>query len=63
MLDFMKQMIKRTWPSRIYEIDEVGSLWIVARLDNKGSYEYHYRDITESAGWCLVKPRNPPQQP
>jgi hypothetical protein len=55
---FMKQMIRRTWPSRVYEIDEYGQPWISARIREKdGKLHFHSWAIFESTGWRLVNRR------
>ena len=53
--EFMKILVKRNCPSRIYEIDEFGHPWIKARIREKNSYQWHTWSITEHSGWILVK--------
>jgi hypothetical protein len=53
-VDFMNVMISRSWPSRVYEIDEYGTPWIEARIRRKGRVEYHTWGIFERTGWRLV---------
>ena len=52
---FMKKMIKRRWPSRVYEIDEYGHPWIAARVRERGRYVSHIWAIMEETGWRRVK--------
>ena len=54
---FMKAMIKRRFPSRVYEIDEYGLPWIMARLKVGDKYKLHTWGIGESTGWRRVKKR------
>jgi hypothetical protein len=54
---FMKKMIKRSWPSRVFMIDEYGDPWISARIRERGKYHYHTWKIAESTGWRQVKRR------
>lgn len=61
-LVFMKTMIRRRFPSRVYEIDESGTPWIAARIRRRGRVEYHCWGIFESTGWRLVR-RTCPTQP
>lgn len=56
-LAFMKAMIRRDFPSRVYQIDEFGIPWIAARMFRRRRWEYHTWGIFESTGWRLVKPR------
>lgn len=56
-VSFMKAMIRRTWPSRIVEIDEYGSPWIHARVRFRGKLRFHSWAIMESTGWRRVKRR------
>lgn len=56
-LAFMKIMIRRTTPSRVFEIDEYGVPWIAARIRRRGRCENHAWGIFESTGWRLVGPR------
>ena len=53
---FMKAMLKRTWPSRIAEIDEFGSPWIHVRTI-RGKPQFHSWAIMESTGWRVLKRR------
>jgi len=54
---FMKKMIKRTWPSRVYGIDEYGQPWISARIRERGKIHHHTWAIFESTGWRRVNRR------
>jgi hypothetical protein len=54
---FMKTMVKRSWPSRVYEIDEDGYPWISARIHKRGKREHHFWMIAESTGWRVVTRR------
>ena len=54
---FMKVMISRNWPSRVYKIDEYGVPWIKARLRRRGKPEHHWWAIVEKTGWRLVRKR------
>ncbi len=54
---FMKKMIQRTWPSRVYEIDEYGQPWISARIRENGKLCHHIWAIFESTGWRRVNRR------
>jgi hypothetical protein len=56
---FMKKMIARSWPSRIFKIDEYGTPWIAARICEKGRLCYYYWGIFESSGWRRVERRSP----
>jgi hypothetical protein len=56
-ISFMKAMIKRTWPSRVEEIDDYGFPWISAQIRVRGKLELHTWAITESSGWRLIRPR------
>ncbi|SFH58270.1 hypothetical protein SAMN05421753_101286 [Planctomicrobium piriforme] len=51
---FMKKMILRTWPARVYEIDEWGYPWIRAIFYERGKRHYHSWAVTESTGWRKV---------
>ena len=55
-LAFMKRMVRRKWPSRIYEIDEHGP-WIQARIRERGKARLHLWLIMESTGWRRVERR------
>jgi hypothetical protein len=55
---FMKAMIKRGRPSRVYEIDEYGQPWIRATLRQRGKLHYHSWSVFESTGWRLVNRRS-----
>jgi hypothetical protein len=55
---FMKKMIARSWPSRIFWIDEYGTPWIAATIREKRRFVYHTWGIFESSGWRLVKRRS-----
>lgn len=56
---FMKKLIRRSWPSRIYKVDSDGYPWIRAVIHERGRRHYHSWMITESTGWRLVKRRTP----
>jgi len=56
-IEFMKAMISRSWPSRIYEIDEYGTPWIAARIRKGGRIEHHIWAIFEETGWRFVRRR------
>ena len=57
-VEFMEAMIARSWPSRVYEIDEFGTPWIAARLRTDGEIEHHTWGILEQTGWQVVKRRS-----
>jgi hypothetical protein len=61
-LAFMKNMISRKSPSRIWRIDDSGYPWIRARMMYRGKPHYHSWLITESSGWRLVRRRTRPKQ-
>lgn len=52
---FMKRMMRRSWPSRVYKIDERGYPWVSARTCERGKWKYHTWMIAESSGWRHVK--------
>lgn len=54
-VEFMEVMIARSWPSRVFEIDEFGTPWIAARIRKHGQYEHHAWGIFEETGWRTVK--------
>jgi hypothetical protein len=54
---FMNKMLKRSWPSRVYKVDEQGHAWIRARFCERGRFHYHDWMIVESSGWRLVRRR------
>jgi hypothetical protein len=54
---FMKAMIRRSYPSRIYKIDKCGLPWIQSRIWKRGRWESHYWSISDSTGWRKVKRR------
>lgn len=56
-ISFMKKMIKRSWPSRVCEIDEFGNPWISARIRERGRCRHHTWAIMESTGWRCVERR------
>ena len=56
-VEFMESMISRTWPSRVYEIDEFGTPWIAARIWKNGRLEHHTWGIFEQSGWRIVRRR------
>jgi hypothetical protein len=55
---FMKAMIKRGRPARVYKIDESGQPWIRARLRQRGMVGYHSWSVFESTGWRLINRRS-----
>ncbi len=59
---FMKRMIRRRFPSRIYRIDETGYPWIAARIRRRGRIEHHHWGIFESTGWRVVRRKSPPKK-
>jgi hypothetical protein len=54
---FMKELIRRSWPSRVCAIDEYGYPWIRARVRQRGVIHHHHWLITESTGWRRVNRR------
>ena len=54
---FMKAMVARTWPSRVYKIEEDGAPWIAARMKQRGIMHHHSWGIYEETGWRLVRKR------
>jgi hypothetical protein len=54
---FMKRVIQRTWPSRVYQIDEFGQPWVSARIRERGKLCDHFWAILESTGWRRVNRR------
>ena len=56
-VEFMKQLLTRTWPSRVCEIDEWGNPWVDVRLKVGDKYEHHSWAILESTGWRFVEHR------
>jgi hypothetical protein len=54
---FLRYMITRKYPSRVYEIDENGHPWIVARIKIKGIFKHHAWAIMETTGWRKVEKR------
>lgn len=57
-VQFMKKLIRRTWPSRVKELDDSGYPWIEARIRERGRLVYHSWLITESTGWRQVHRRS-----
>ena len=57
-VDFMESMVARSWPSRVYEVDEFGTPWISARLRKNGEVEHHTWGLLERTGWRVVKGRS-----
>ena len=55
--DFMKRMIKRTWPSRVYKIDYLGYPWIRANMWHGKKPVFHFWMITDIDGWRKVDSR------
>lgn len=62
-ISFMKDMIRRSWPSRVWMIDEYGQPWIQARIRKRTRTHYHSWAIMESTGWRLVNRRVPKGEP
>jgi len=58
---FMRKMIRRTWPSRVFRIDEYGTPWVRAETIERGKRHYHEWNILESTGWRRVKRRLRPE--
>ncbi len=56
-LALMKKMIQRTWPSRVYEVDQQGQPWIRARIRVGKLYHDHTWAITEQSGLRRVNRR------
>lgn len=56
-IELMKVLISRSWPSRVYEIDDCGIPWIAVRIRTKGRVEHHHWGINERTGWRLVRKR------
>jgi len=56
---FMKKMIRRSWPSRISQLDDSGYPWVEARIRERGKLMHHIWLITESTGWRRVRRRTP----
>jgi len=56
-LSFMKILIRRRFPSRVYKIDESGTPWIAARVRRRGRVEHHFWGISETTGWRRVRRR------
>ena len=54
---FMKAIIARGRPSRIYEVDEYGTPWVAMRLQGLSGLEHHTWGIMEKTGWRKVVPR------
>lgn len=54
---FMKVMIGRTWPSRIYRIDDDGCPWIRAYIREGDQAGDHDWKIFEKTGWRLIGSR------
>ena len=46
-VEFMEAMIARSWPSRVYEVDEFGTPWVAVRLRKDGEIEHHTWGILE----------------
>jgi hypothetical protein len=55
---FMAKMLRRSWPSRVVEIDEFGTPWISARIRERGKLRLHTWAILESTGWRRVERRH-----
>ncbi len=55
---FMRAMIARTWPSRVFRVDDDAHPWIAARMRKRGQIEYHTWLIQEETGWRLVLKRD-----
>jgi len=56
-MSFMRILIRRRFPSRVYEIDEYGTPWIAARIRRRGRVEHHTWGIMETTGWRRVSSR------
>jgi len=56
-LSFMRILIRRRFPSRVYEIDKYGVPWIAARIRRRGRVEHHSWAIMETTGWRHVRRR------
>jgi hypothetical protein len=55
---FMKELVARTWPSRVFRIDDVGTPWIRARFTTGPVKGYHEWGIMEHTGWRKVTVRS-----
>lgn len=53
-IQFMKRMIRRKWPARVYRLDESGYPYIHAMIRQRGKRYWHTWMITESSGWRKV---------
>ncbi len=51
---FMKAIISRGLPSRIYDVDEYGTPWVEMRLQGPDGLEQHTWSIMEKTGWKKV---------
>ncbi len=56
-LAFMKYVIARGRPSRVYEVDENGIPWVAMRIQGPKGLEFHTWGIFEKTGWRKVSPR------
>jgi hypothetical protein len=56
-MTFMKRMIKRTRPSRVYQLDYLGYPWIRAVMRHGKKTVYHFWMISDSTGWRKVSRR------
>src|SRR5580704_11884257 len=54
---FMKRMIKRSWPSRVYERDYLGYPWIRAVMRHGKKKVFHFWMIADIDGWRKVDSR------
>jgi|GEM_PF-4824593 len=57
VIQFMKRMIRRKWPSRVQGLDDSGYPWIHAMIRQRGKRYWHTWLITESTGWRKVRRR------
>lgn len=55
---FMKVLLRRKSPSRVFQIDEYGMPWIAARIHRRHRYEHHLWGIFERTGWRKVARRS-----
>jgi hypothetical protein len=54
---FVKAMLRRRFPSRIYKVDTDGYPWIVARLRHRGRWVHHNWMIVDCTSWRVVRRR------
>jgi len=60
-MTFMKRMIQRTRPSRVYQLDYLGYPWIRAVMRHGKKTIHHYWMISDSTGWRKVSRRVQPE--